>query len=228
MATEISTVDVKPVATRPVDAVGNLHEIANACAPIVKKTAVTIQKRRYVCVEGWQVIATAHGCVLSAGEVKREKSGFSAVGKVIRMSDGVELCRAEGFVGDDEKTWGKRDEYAKRAMAQTRAMSRAARSAFAAVVVLIGDDLATTPAEEVPPGGFAPKATQPVPDVYSMAVAAIGKAKTGDDLDAMSALVASRFNEGKLTKEECVYLQQLCEDRKGAITQQFGEDGKPV
>ncbi len=70
------------------------------------------------------------------------------------MTDGAVLATAEGFVGDDESTWASRAEYAKRAMAQTRAISRACRSAFAFVVVLIDSDLSTTPAEEVPEGGF--------------------------------------------------------------------------
>jgi hypothetical protein len=65
------------------------------------------------------------------------------------------ICEAEGFVGDDERTWAKRDEYAKRAMAQTRAISRACRSAFAFVVTMMDAGLETTPAEEVPQDGFA-------------------------------------------------------------------------
>jgi hypothetical protein len=39
-------------------------------------------------------------------------------------------------------------------MAQTRAISRACRSAFAHVVVMMDAGLSTTPAEEVPLGGF--------------------------------------------------------------------------
>ena len=39
-------------------------------------------------------------------------------------------------------------------MAQTRAISRACRSAFAHVVVMMNAGLSTTPAEEVPLGGF--------------------------------------------------------------------------
>jgi primosomal replication protein N len=60
------------------------------------------------------------------------------------------LAKAEGFVGMDEGTWRNRARYARRAMAQTRAMSRAARSAFAHVVVLIDSGLSTTPYEEIP------------------------------------------------------------------------------
>jgi hypothetical protein len=73
------------------------------------------------------------------------------------MDTGQVIATAEGFVGDDEPTWSSRPTYAKRAMCQTRAISRACRSAFAHVVVLIDRNLSTTPAEEVPFGGFEDK-----------------------------------------------------------------------
>jgi hypothetical protein len=77
------------------------------------------------------------------------ETGFRAIGKVIRMSDGQTLSTAEGFVGDDEPMWFARPEYARRAMAQTRSISRACRSAFAHVVVMMQAGLETTPAEEI-------------------------------------------------------------------------------
>lgn len=126
-------------------------DVAGVSRDIVMKTAIAIQGRKYVKVEGWQAIAIAHGCIASSRDVERIESGFRAIGEVRRMSDGIVLATAEGFVGDDEvKTWGQRPEYAKRAMAQTRAISRACRSAFAHVVVLIDANLSTTPAEEMP------------------------------------------------------------------------------
>jgi hypothetical protein len=70
------------------------------------------------------------------------------------MDNGQVISSAEGFLGDDEPMWEKRPTYAKRAMCQTRAISRACRSAFAHIVVLIDKSLSTTPAEEVPHGGF--------------------------------------------------------------------------
>lgn len=133
-------------------------DAAGLCREIVLKTAMAIQGRKYVKVEGWQAIAVAHGCVASAEDVHRINdegmSGFSAMGVIRRMSDGAEIARAEGFLGDDEAMWTRRPVYARRAMAQTRAISRACRSAFAHVVVLIDANLSTTPAEEVPDGGF--------------------------------------------------------------------------
>jgi len=133
-------------------------DAAGLCRDIVLKTAQNIQGRKYVKVEGWQAIAIAHGCAASADHVERVNdegmSGFKAIGVVRRMSDGAEIARAEGFLGDDEAMWTKRPVYARRAMVQTRAISRACRSAFAHVVVLIDANLSTTPAEEVPWDGF--------------------------------------------------------------------------
>jgi hypothetical protein len=151
-----------------VDAYRASTDAAAICKEIVVKTAKDIQGRKYVCVEGWQAIAIAHGCAASSRDVDRVDGGIRAVGEVRRMSDGALIAQAEGFVGEDEATWfggetisygkqktlPKRADYAIRAMAQTRAISRACRSAFAHVVVMMDAGLATTPAEEVPDGGF--------------------------------------------------------------------------
>lgn len=158
----------------PGELVRQSTDIAGLCRDIVIKCSMEIQKRKYVKVEGWQSIATAHGCVASCKDVERIAGGFRAIGEVRRMSDGFVIASAEGFVGEDEAIWfggeqevwnretrkrekkmlPKRPEYAIRAMAQTRAISRACRSAFAHVVVLMDAGLSTTPAEEVPYGGF--------------------------------------------------------------------------
>lgn len=160
-------------------------DVAGVCREIVMKTALTIQQRKYVRVEGWQAIAVAYGCIASARDVENvygndgKLLGVRATGEVRRMSDGVVVSTAEGFVGVDEPTWfggesnGRklpaRAMYAVRAMAQTRSESRACRGAFSFVVTLIDSNLATTPAEEMegiargsetPP---APLVTKPAP-----------------------------------------------------------------
>jgi hypothetical protein len=133
----------------PIANIKRSTDVAGACKEIVTRTSIKIQNRKYVPVEGWMAIATAHGCNLSATDVKQVDGGISARGLVRRISDGITLGEAEGFVGDDEKTWSNRPLFARRAMAQTRAMSRAARSVFAHVVVLMDAGLETTPAEEM-------------------------------------------------------------------------------
>lgn len=124
-------------------------DVAGVCREVVMRTAQPIQGRKYVRVEGWQSIAVAYGCVLSARDVEAVPGGVRAIGEVRRMSDGVVIATADGFVGDDEKTWASRPMYARRAMAQTRAQSRAGRTAFSFVVTLIDSNLSTTPAEEM-------------------------------------------------------------------------------
>lgn len=157
------------ILNTPKELVRNSTDIAGLCREIVIKSALEIQGRKYVRVEGWQSIATAHGCVASSRDVEKLEDGYRAIGEVRRMSDGGLIAQAEGFVGKDEPIWfggetvdkygktkvhPKRADYAIRAMAQTRAISRACRSAFAHVVVLMDAGLSTTPAEEVPDGGF--------------------------------------------------------------------------
>lgn len=134
---------------QPAQQMRRASDVAGVCREIVKRTVKRVGNKDYVCVEGWQSIATAHGCVASVELVEAVDGGVRAVASLKRASDGAELARAEGFVGDDEKTWASRPLYARRAMAQTRAISRVCRSAFAHVVVLIDNNLSTTPAEEM-------------------------------------------------------------------------------
>jgi hypothetical protein len=129
-------------------------DVAGACRAIVKETCQRIGQKDYVRVEGWQAIAVAHGCVASARDVERLEDGYRCIGEVKRMDNGQVISQAEGFLGDDEPMWANRPTYAKRAMVQTRSISRACRSAFAHIVVLIDSKLSTTPAEEIPAGGF--------------------------------------------------------------------------
>lgn len=157
MSTELATVETAPApapGVNPALQIIAAKDAAKVCREIVKACAVSIGGRRYVPIEGWQSIAAAFGCVLSAGSVEAVEGGIRATGRVVRVADGATLAEAEGFVGTDEKAWAARPAYASRAMSQTRAMSRAARSAFAFVVTLIDRNLSATPAEEVPEGGF--------------------------------------------------------------------------
>lgn len=163
------------VALKPQELTRQATDIAGLCKEIVLKTALEIQGRKYVRVEGWQSIATAHGCISGSRDVEavRDPSGavvgYKAIGEIKNITTGHVIGQAEGYVGSDETTWfggtvqtwdkvkrayvskevRKRPDYAIRAMCQTRAISRACRAAFAHVVVLMDQNLDTTPAEEV-------------------------------------------------------------------------------
>ena len=206
MSTEISTVETTALVSHRA-----ATNAAGLCRELVVKTAMKIQGRRYVQVEGWQAIANAFGCVASARNVERVEGGFRATGQVIRLADGAVIAEAEGFVGDDETTWTKRPVFARRAMAQTRAMSRACRSAFAFVVTLMDAGLETTPAEEmsgvVDAEPAAPKRAKPaaiatkgvIDDPAAKARLAINAAKSLADLDRLRRGLDQRAAEGVFT-----------------------------
>lgn len=206
MTTEISVVESTALVSHRA-----ATNAAGLCRELVVKTAMKIQGRRYVQVEGWQAIANAFGCVASARNVERVEDGYRAIGQVVRVSDGKVLAEAEGFVGDDESTWSKRPIFARRAMAQTRAMSRACRSAFAFVVTLMDAGLETTPAEEMthvdvahsPSRGFWLERVDKATTVEQLGA-------IGDDADqAVSAGELSPSQRARLDKEISVKHQQI-------------------
>lgn len=65
----------------------------------------------------------------------------------IRTAGGVVVGRAEAMVSRSEEKWSRRDDYALRSMAETRAESRAWRKAIGWIVHLAGYN--PTPAEEM-------------------------------------------------------------------------------
>lgn len=144
-------------------------DIAGLCKDIVVKTAIDIQGRKFVPVEAWTTIAVAHGCICTIKSVEQTQLGVKAVAELRRQADAMVLSSAEGYVGADEPVWyggevtrwnkfkkieetvvlKRRPDYAIRAMAQTRAMSRVCRTAFSHVVVMMNAGLSTVPAEEM-------------------------------------------------------------------------------
>jgi hypothetical protein len=147
-----------------------------------------------------------------------------ATGEIRRMSDGMTIATAEGFLGDDETTWQKRPEFARRAMAQTRAMSRAARSAFAFVVLLMENNICTTPAEEMmgvvdatgPVHKPEPVTVRPAKNTsFEKARAAIAGVKSMDRLQELAARVADAAAGGRINAREQEILEIEIGEREG-------------
>ncbi len=161
-------------------------DVAGLCREIVMRTALDLQGRKYVRVEGWQSIAVTFGCMPSIREVVEDERGIKAVAE-LRRQDGTVLASAEGYCGLDEPRWASQPLYARRGMAQTRAISRVCRSAFAFVVTLIDANLSTTPAEEIPQADApraapvvrepTPKTAGPAPERSKATTVRFGKSK---------------------------------------------------
>lgn len=185
-------------------------DVAAVCKTVVTNLAKPIQGKRYIPVEGWCTIAAAYGCVPSIREVAEEDRGIRAVAD-LKRADGTIAATAEGYCGLDEPMWSNRPLYARRAMAQTRAISRVCRTAFAFVVTLMDAGLQTTPAEEIPHGG-EPEATA---TVDSPKVATLGRA-------AQERTPATRVRYGKARGK------YLCDIEEADLTWQLNAARKSV
>lgn len=150
--TELAVIEKNPLAitdTSPDQMRQRAMAVAKAAEKIVLACTQNIQGRRYVKVDGWQAVANTYGCVASAGHVEKVDGGWVAHATVKHLGTGQVVAEGEGFVGEDEKMWMGRPLFARRSMAQTRAIGRACRAAFAFIIPMIDAGLSTTPAEEM-------------------------------------------------------------------------------
>lgn len=147
----------------PAEVVARGNNTAKACKAVILQNTMQLQGKRWVKAEGWQALAAACGYSPRIDVVEELANGdIRAMCSLIRLSDGEVVASAEGYIGTDEPTWKSRPRYAKRAMAQTRATSRACRSALAWIIPLLDAGLETTPAEEVEHLALTAKPSTPV------------------------------------------------------------------
>jgi hypothetical protein len=156
--TALSTIGNSDDQTRalvPALPIAQAKDIATRLAFIIEATSVQLGKKKYVQVEGWKSIAAEDGCCPAIKSIEwveaagNRPSGVRAKAVLRRLSDGMVITSAFGFVGDDEPTWKGRPQFAKEGMAQTRSLSRACKHRYDYVVVLMGAQYSTTPAEEM-------------------------------------------------------------------------------
>ena len=127
-------------------------EQATAQAKVLKDVIVkqglssNIQGREHVNVEGWTTLGSMLG-VFPIVEWTRETADGWEARVVAKTLDGREVGAAEAMCTRSERTWAKRDDYALRSMAQTRATSKALRLPLGFVMQLAG--YSPTPAEEM-------------------------------------------------------------------------------
>ena len=146
-------------SANPEAVLASSRQIARALkAVLIERNLVKqISGREYVFIEGWTLLGSMVG-VFAEIEWTRPMVGMTdadlgtrlgwearAVAKTV---DGRRISAAEASCGRDEYHWKKRDEYALRSMAQTRAISKALRLPLGFIVELAG--YSATPAEELP------------------------------------------------------------------------------
>lgn len=131
-------------------------DIVKALAPeIMKRYAIQLQGKTYVQVAGATLLANGMGYTVREVEVKRVDfgggvTGWEATCEILDIETNTVIGRGSGIVTDDEKPWGSRPQFARRAMASTRAAGRALRLSLGHLFAYLGDKVATVTLEEMP------------------------------------------------------------------------------
>jgi hypothetical protein len=155
--TELEQVDHGTTLFRtddPVQVLAKATETADALASVLKSRKLTskIQGRDHVNVEGWQTLGSMLGVTPVCVWTRSLDNGWEARVEA-RTLDGRVVGAAEAMCTRAERTWAKRDDYALRSMAQTRATSKALASPLRFVITLAGYE--GTPAEEMPTEAYS-------------------------------------------------------------------------
>lgn len=144
----------------PAEVVRRASKTATALASVIKAKGlwVKIGDKAHVQVEAWTMLGSMLGVFPVVVWTRRleEPQGWEARVEARTLSGDV-VGAAEAQCDRSEARWKGRDDYAIRAMAQTRAVSRAMRAPLGFIVQLAGYE--ATAAEEMPSGGSesAPK-----------------------------------------------------------------------
>jgi hypothetical protein len=150
----------------PTAALQRMTEIAKELVGVVRQQhlAVKIGQTEYLKVEAWTTLGGMTGIVpIVMWSKPLEQGGWEARVEA-RTLDGRLVGAAESMCSRSEATWAKREEYALRSMAQTRAISRALRSPLGQIVQLGGYSATAAeemPAEEKPAPKRKPKEDRP-------------------------------------------------------------------
>lgn len=134
----------------------NPAEVLEAAAIVAKALADVIEKQNlsakigsstHILVEGWTLLGSMTGVFPVVEWTRPLENGWEARVEA-RTKNGELVGAAEAMCTKAENTWKNRDDYAIRAMAQTRATSRALRGPLGFIVELAGYN--ATAAEEMP------------------------------------------------------------------------------
>ena len=151
-------------ATSPADIVDRASEIATVLAKVIndRKLFTVINGKKYVQVDGWNTLGGMIGVLPRETKSEKIDNGYLAFVELVRTTDGMIIGGASAICTREEKNWGKRDEYAIKSMATTRATGKAYRLGFSWIMNLAGYE--STPAEEMIDGEFTEKSNGKKPE----------------------------------------------------------------
>lgn len=133
----------------PVEVVARATAVATALKDVVRQQGLisNIQGREHPQVEAWTLLGSMLGVFPVVEWTRKTADGWEA--RVTAQTRAGEIVgAAEAECSRSERSWARRDDYAIRSMAQTRAISKALRAPLGFVMVLAG--YSATPTEEMP------------------------------------------------------------------------------
>lgn len=222
-------IEIEPVATGPLtiwrseepnEIIAKASTAATALATVVRKQGLTvgIQGREYCKVEAWTLCGSMLGVFPVCVWTRPLENGWEARVEARTMRGDI-VGAAEAQCLRSEGLWAKRDDYALRSMAQTRATSKALRQPLGFVMSLAG--LEATPAEEMPhedaPKASGPRATK----------AQLEKIKNlMNSLDEGGVLSSEQFAEGLHKRYGADLPPQLSKDEADDLIDRLNEKYK--
>lgn len=159
MSTEIAVREAMPPAPHemvpPRDVMKYAQEAAREIVDIARSRnfIANVGGREYPMTECMTLIGNMTGHTVKIDWCRKVPSewgigdGWEARALVIDKRTGIEVAAAESMCLRSERSWAKRDEFAVRSMAQTRASGKALRLALGYIVTLAGWE--ALPAEEI-------------------------------------------------------------------------------
>ena len=223
----------------PVEIVRRASETADVLARVLREKQLTsnISGKEYVRVEGWTLLGTMLGVFPVCEWTRQLPDGWEARVEA-RTLAGQVVGAAEAECLRSERAWAKRDDYALRSMAQTRATSKALRQPLGFVVTLAGFE--ATPAEEMPRDAAPtdkqadPPGVVKVPTTGARLTEAISLwDETTHDLfiafgqAAARALFGPDVDTKKLASSDKKFLQQKCAGAWVIVREQFDPNTLP-
>lgn len=200
--------------TDPAIIIERASKVATVLADVLKKQGMSqvIAGRSYVKVEGWTTLGAMLG-VFPVTEWTRELENGWEARVLAKTRDGATVGAAEAECLSTEANWRNRESHHLRAMAQTRATSRALCMPLRFIVALAGYQ--STPAEEV----------QDIPEKELTGGAAPAKAAAGPQAKAAGQESSTGTWRGLMDKVTYVTKKRDDESEYFLYTL-HGKDGK--
>jgi len=138
----------------PTVALARMAEMAKEIVDVIdsQRLYARISGKKYVTCPGWKTVGGMLGLAPYTVWTRPNEAGDGYVARVeIRTMDERTIACAEAECARDESVWENRPKHSLRAMAETRATSRAFRGPLEMILTLAGYE--STAAEEMPAAG---------------------------------------------------------------------------